>query len=168
MARAIQVVDPSASELVRELETKTRKANLFHRAMAHRPEALRNFGPFYSAIMGPGSVERRIKELVYLTCSYTNQCALCIAAHTAGARKAGVTEEEIQALASTEDGGFSAPERAAIQFARELTRTATAAESRAALLAHFTDEQAVELTLAAAMANFTNRFNNALAIQPEP
>jgi alkylhydroperoxidase family enzyme len=32
---------------------------------------------------------------------------------------------------------------------------------------HFGDEQVVEITLVAAMANFTNRFNNGLGLQPE-
>ena len=59
------------------------------------------------------------------------------------------------------------PERAAIQYARELTQTADADETRDALFEHFNDEQIVEITLVAAMANFTNRFNNGLEIQPE-
>jgi len=61
----------------------------------------------------------------------------------------------------------SAPERAAIQYARELTQTADAEESRETLREHFTDEQIVEITLVAAMANFTNRFNDGLQVQPE-
>ena len=167
MSAAVKLVDPAESEILAALEAKTRKANLFFRVMAHRPEVLRNFGPFYSAIVGPGSVDRRTKELVYLTCSYTNACAFCSASHSASGAKAGITADEMDALQAGRDDGFSAPERAAIQFARDLTRTATAPESRAALSGHYTDEQVVELTLVAAMANFTNRFNNALAIQPE-
>ena len=116
--------------------------------------------------MGPGSVERRIKELVYLTCSYTNQCAFCTAAHTAAGQKAGITEPEMQSLRAGGDESFSAPEQAAIRYARELTRTAAAATTREALGAHFNDEQIVEITLVAAMANWTNRFNNGLGILP--
>jgi alkylhydroperoxidase family enzyme len=71
------------------------------------------------------------------------------------------------ALQAEQDGGFSAPERAAIEYARELTRTADGAQTRAALAAHYNDEQIVELTLIAALANFTNRFNNGLDLAPE-
>jgi hypothetical protein len=46
--------------------------------MANRPETLKNFVPFYSSVVGPGSVERRIKSLVYMACSYANECAFCI------------------------------------------------------------------------------------------
>jgi len=70
-------------------------------------------------------------------------------------------------LQTEKNEGFSGPERAAIQYARELTRTANAANTRDALSEHFDNEQIVELTLVAAMANFTNRFNNGLGLQPE-
>jgi uncharacterized peroxidase-related enzyme len=167
MSAAIKLVEPAGNELLAELEAKTKKANPFFRAMAHRPEVLKNFVPFYSAITGPGSVERRIKELVYLTCSYANECAFCTAAHAATGRKAGITEAELRALQTEQDQEFSERERAAIRYARELTQNAAANEARAALLEHFSDEQAVEITLVAAMANFTNRFNNGLSILPE-
>jgi len=163
----IQGADPAQNELLAGLEAKTKRPNAFFRVMAQRPEVLKGFVPLYGAIMGAGAVERRIKELVYLTCSYANRCAYCTAAHTAGAGKAGITEAELRALESGEDKPFSAAERAAIAYARDLTLVATAAESREALFAHFTHEQIVEITLVAAMANFTNRFNNGLHILPE-
>jgi uncharacterized peroxidase-related enzyme len=160
-------MDPAQNEFLAGLEAKTKQPNLFYRAMANRPEVLKNFVPFYGAIMGPGSVERRVKELVYLTCSYANECAFCTAAHVAGGKKAGITEDELRALQTEQDHSFSEPERAAILYARELTQNASADDSRAAVQEHFSDEQIVELTLVAAMANFTNRFNNGLQIIPE-
>jgi uncharacterized peroxidase-related enzyme len=167
MTTAIKMVEPAQNEFLAGLEAKAKRPNHFFRTMANRPEALKAFVPFYGAIMGPGPVERRIKELVYLTVSYANECPYCLAAHTAGGRKAGITEDEMRAVQTEQDHSFSAPERAAIQYARELTQTADAAETRAALAEHFDDEQIVEITLVAAMANFTNRFNNGLGLQPE-
>ena len=164
---AIRMVDPAENEYLASLEAKSKQRSPFFRAMANRPEVLKNFVPFYGAVMGPGSVERRVKELVYLTCSYANECAFCTAAHTASGRKAGITDDETRALQTEQDQVFSERERAAIVYARELTQTADAAESRDALAAHFSSEQIVELTLVAALANFTNRFNNGLVILPE-
>jgi uncharacterized peroxidase-related enzyme len=161
------MVEPQQNEFLAELESKAKRANHFLRTMANRPEVLKAFVPFYGAVAGPGSVERRIKELVYLTCSLTNQCAYCTAAHTATSKKAGITDEEIRAIQAGDDSGFAAPERAAIGYARELTRQASAPQSREELFAHFNNEQVVEITLVAAMANFTNRFNNGLGLQPE-
>jgi uncharacterized peroxidase-related enzyme len=161
------MADPARNEFLSSLEAKSKRANHFFRAVANRPEALKAFVPLYGAIMGPGPVERRIKELVYLTCSYANECAYCTAAHVASGKKAGITDEETQAIQTGRDHGFSETERAAIGYARELTGTADAGESRGALAYRFNDEQVVEITLVAAMANFTNRFNNGLKLQPE-
>ena len=167
MATAIKMVDPSQDEFLANLESKSNRANHFFRTMANRPEVLKTFVPFYGAVVGPGSVERRIKELVYLTCSYANHCAYCTAAHTASGKKAGLSDDEMQALQKEQDDRFAGAERAAIRYARELTRKADAPASRDELQAHFTEEQVVELTLVAAIANFTNRFNNGLMLQPE-
>src|SRR5579883_3243986 len=162
MPTAIRTVEPAENELLASLEAKAKAPSPFYRALAHRPEVLKSFVPFYSAIMGPGAVERRIKELVYLTCAYANECAFCIAAHTAG-----LSDDEMRALQTEQDHGFSEPERAAIQYARDLTQDAAADDAREKLFEHFNDEQVVEITLVAAMANFTNRFNNGLGIVPE-
>ncbi len=167
MATAVELVDPKDNELLATLEARSKQANLFFRAMAHRPEVLKNFPALYMAIMGPGSVARRIKVLVYLACSYGNRCQYCIASNLPGARRAGISEEEIAALEAENNGIFPADEQAALNYARELTRTANATETRAALAAHFTDEQVVEITLEIALSNFTNRFNNGLQILPE-
>jgi uncharacterized peroxidase-related enzyme len=168
MATAIKLVEPAQDEFLAGLEKRSNRPNHFFRTMANRPEVLKNFVPFYGSIMGPGSVDRHTKELIYLTVSYANKCAYCTAAHVASGRKAGVTEEEMRALEAGQDGGFSAPERAAIEYARELTRTADAAQTREALNGHYNDEQIVEITLVAAIANFTNRLNNGLDLLPEP
>jgi uncharacterized peroxidase-related enzyme len=167
MPTAVKLLDPCEDEFLASLEARSKRPSHFFRAMAHSPEALKSFVPFYAVVVGPGSVERRIKELVYLACSFSNECRYCAAAHTASGRKAGITDDELRALQTEQDHVFPAPERAAIAYARELTQTADAAETRAALLEHFGDDQIVEITLVAAMANFTNRFNNGLGVEPE-
>jgi 8-oxo-dGTP diphosphatase len=167
MATPIKMADPAGNEFLASLEAKGGRPNHFFRTMANRPEVLQTFVPLYGAIMGRGSVDRRVKELVYLACSYANKCAYCTAAHVASGKRAGIAAEEMQAIQAEQDQGFSAPERAVIRYARELTRTAHAAATRDALFEHFNHEQIVEITLVAAMANFTNRFNNGLMLQPE-
>ena len=42
--------------------------------MAHRPDVLEKFLPFYSAVMEGGTVEARYKELAYLKTALTNGC----------------------------------------------------------------------------------------------
>lgn len=42
--------------------------------MAHRPDVLAKFLPFYSAVLEGGTLEPRYKELAYLKTSLTNGC----------------------------------------------------------------------------------------------
>ena len=115
---AIKMVEPAENEFLASLEAKAKRANHFFRTMANRPEVLKNFVPLYGAIMGPGSVDRRLKELAYLASSYANECAYCTAAHVASGKKAGITPEEMQAIQTEQDHGFNEQERAVIQYAR--------------------------------------------------
>ena len=164
---SIKMVEPAENEFLASLEAKSKKPNDFFRAMANRPEVLKAFIPLYSAIAGQGSVDRRVKSLVYLTCSYANECAFCTWSHVASGKKAGISDDEMRALQTEQDHVFPEAERAAILYARELTQAAAADDSRDALLEHYSSEQVVEITLVAAMANFTNRFNNGLGIMPD-
>jgi AhpD family alkylhydroperoxidase len=167
MATAVKLVDPSENEFLANLEARARQANPFFRAMAHRPEVLKNFPPLYSAVVGPGAVPRRVKVLVYLACSYANTCPFCVASNLPSARKAGITEDEIHAVETENNEAFPPAERTAIAYARELTRTAHANSTTEELRAHYNDEQIVEITLVIGISNLTNRFNNGLGILPE-
>ncbi len=46
----------------------------FFGMMAHRPNVLKNFLPFYAAVLNEGTVEARYKELAYLKTSLINGC----------------------------------------------------------------------------------------------
>ena len=43
-------------------------------------------------VMRDGALDALTKEMIYVAVSVTNGCNYCIASHTAGARKAGMTE----------------------------------------------------------------------------
>ena len=65
---------------------------------------------------------------------------------------------------------FDEKERAVLLYAERLTRAAGAGLRDAAvgeLKQHFSEDQIVELALVICMANFTNRFNNGLRIEPD-
>jgi alkylhydroperoxidase family enzyme len=46
----------------------------FFAMMAHRPDVLAKFVPFYTAVMEGGTVEQRYKEFAYLKASLLNGC----------------------------------------------------------------------------------------------
>ena len=66
--------------------------NNFWKALARDPASLRRTWESVKQVMGPGALDPLTKELLYVAISATNQCAYCIASHTAGARKAGMTD----------------------------------------------------------------------------
>jgi len=66
--------------------------NNFWKALAHDPPTLQRTWQSIKQIMAPGALDPLTKELVYLAVSASNQCGYCIASHTAGARKAGMTD----------------------------------------------------------------------------
>ena len=50
-------------------------------AMCLRPEILRGFGGFGHSVYPGGLLERRVKELVIITASKTNDCQFCTYSH---------------------------------------------------------------------------------------
>ena len=77
---------------------KTDWINNFWKALAHDPVTLRRTWESIKQIMSAGTLDRLTKELIYVAVSVTNQCNYCIASHTAGARKAGMTDAMLAEL----------------------------------------------------------------------
>jgi AhpD family alkylhydroperoxidase len=72
--------------------------NNFWKALAHDPATLRRTWLSIKEIMAPGALDALTKEMLYLAVSASNQCGYCIASHTAGARKAGMTDAMLAEL----------------------------------------------------------------------
>jgi AhpD family alkylhydroperoxidase len=72
--------------------------NNFWKALAADPRTLRRTWASLKEVMGPGALETLTKELIYVAVSVTNGCEYCIASHSAAARRAGATEEQLAEL----------------------------------------------------------------------
>ncbi len=160
-----------AAESVRPIyegiEQKAGRVTNMLKVMAHKPNVLGPFLDFYKQVWAKGALDPKVKELVYLRTSLMNGCAYCSRAHTATAKRRGVTDEQVQAL--KEPGGssrdiFTEEERAALQYAEQLTAWPAAIQPADldALGKFFNTEQIEELVLAVATANLTNRFNEGM------
>lgn len=159
---AVKGIEPAQNAVLAEVEKKSGPNN-FYRVMAHRPEAMQSFMGLYRNVMGPGVLDRRLKEIVYLAVSCVNECDYCTVHHLKGARAAGVSESEIYEIQAENNQHFTPKEQAALHYARELTRTAEVEEkTRYTVQELFSADQMVELTMVVCLANFTNRFNNSL------
>jgi AhpD family alkylhydroperoxidase len=72
---------------------KTEYINNFWKALASHPPTLRRTWDSIKQVMAPGALDPLTKELIYLAVSMTNQCAYCVASHSASARNKGMNDE---------------------------------------------------------------------------
>jgi uncharacterized peroxidase-related enzyme len=169
MAR-ISLIEPAqASPEVKEIydsKLKGKPGNI-QKALAHRPAMLGNFLGFYPSV--GRSLDRKVYEAVYLRVSLINGCQYCTQHHIQGAKRAGLTPEQMRALNEGSYSGFAAPEQAALRYAEKLTRTPDGASDAdfADLKEHFSDEQIVDLHMLIGLANLTNRVTGPLALEVE-
>ena len=74
---------------------RTRKIdwiNNFWKALANHPPTLRRTWESLKEVMAPGALDPLTKEMLYLAVSAAHNCEYCTYSHTAGARRAGMTE----------------------------------------------------------------------------
>ena len=73
----------------------------FWKALASDPVTLKRTWDSVKQVMEPGALDALTKEMIYIAVSVTNNCGYCINSHTAGARKAGMSDAmfgELQAV----------------------------------------------------------------------
>ena len=77
---------------------KTEFVNNFWRALAHDPITLKRTWESIKQVMGPGVLDAKTKEMLYVAVSIAHGCNYCIHSHTAAARAKGMTEAEYAEL----------------------------------------------------------------------
>jgi AhpD family alkylhydroperoxidase len=77
---------------------KTDWVNNFWKVLAHDPASLRRIWANIKEVMGPGTIDPLVKEMLYVAVSATNVCHYCIASHGAAARNKGMTEAQYSEL----------------------------------------------------------------------
>src|SRR6202049_2114887 len=94
MARIALVEIESATPEVKEIYEKALRAKPGNaqKALAHRPEMLKNFLPFYASV--GKSLDRKLYEVVYLRISLINGCRYCTQHHVASAKRVGLTPDD--------------------------------------------------------------------------
>ena len=169
MARISLIESDQASPEVKEIYEKTLrgKPGNAQRALAHRPEMLKNFLSFYASV--GRSLDRKLYELIYIRVSMINGCRYCLQHHLASSKRVGLTTNDWNALKQADYSRFTEKERAVLTYAEKLTRTPhdiTAADV-AGLKKHFSDAEVVDLHLLVGLANLTNRFTDPLGLEVE-
>ena len=72
--------------------------NNFWKALANDPKELKRVWQNVKQVMGPGTLDPLLKEMIYIAVSVTNGCEYCTYSHTAAARKKGMSEVQFLEL----------------------------------------------------------------------
>ncbi|MGL1834296.1 carboxymuconolactone decarboxylase family protein [Rhodocyclaceae bacterium SMB388] len=103
------------TDVVRDVYDDIRKTlglpfvpNLF-KVMAHNPAYLQASWQRVKAIMGPGLLDRKTKEMIAVAVSAANGCDYCVSGHTAALRALGCSDAELVELMAVVDlfSGFN-------------------------------------------------------------
>ncbi|WP_110947684.1 carboxymuconolactone decarboxylase family protein [Pseudomonas bohemica] len=133
------------------------------------PEAYKAMAGLETALARSG-LDNALLELIRLRASQLNGCAYCINMHANDARKAGETEARLQTLSVWEETEFfSDKEKVVLAWVESLTLLPVHRAPQhqyEALLAHYSETDVVNLTLAIATINAWNRFGVGFAMIP--
>ena len=166
----ISLIEPAqASVEVKEVydgKLKGKPGNI-QKALAHRPAMLSNFLGFYASV--GRSLDRKLYEAVYLRVSLINGCHYCTQHHIQGAKRGGLTLEQMKSLKEENYWGFGAAEQVALRYAEKFTRTPDGASDAdfTEMKKHYSDQQIVDLHMLIGLANLTNRVTGPLALEVE-
>ena len=169
MARIALVEAENATPEVKEIYEKTLrgKPGNAQKALAHRPDMLKNFLPFYASV--GRTLDRKLYEMIYLRVSFINGCHYCQQHHLASSKRVGLTPEDWNVLREGNYTRFTEKEQTALTYAEKLTRTPHKIEDAdfEKLKKHFSDAEIVDLHLLVGLANLTNRFTDPLGLEVE-
>jgi uncharacterized peroxidase-related enzyme len=169
MARVALVEPEQASPEVKEIYEKVLrgKPGNVQKALAQRPDLLKNFLPFYASV--GRSLERKLYELVYIRVSMINGCNYCLQHHLASGKRAGIVPADWAALKAVDFSLYTAKEQAALNYAEKLTRTPHDVNDQdfVPLKAQFNDAEIVDLHMLIGLVNLTNRLTDPLGLAVE-
>jgi AhpD family alkylhydroperoxidase len=148
-------------DALKALEAKLGKVLNIHGAMAHSPAVLQTYVAIQSVLQDTGTFDGRTREAIALAVANVDECSYCQAAHTAGGKAAGLSEQETIDIrrGQVEDPKLSA----LLALVREQAGNVGDIQDstwQAALDAGWTDAELTETSAHVALNLFTNYFNH--------
>ena len=153
--------EQSRDEL-KQLEATFGKVLNIHGAMAHSPVVLQSYVALQQVIGDYGTFDGATREAIALAVANVDECSYCQAAHTAGAKAAGLTEDQTVQIRRGEID-FDPKLAALITLVRESTGNLGAVQDatwQAALDAGWSDVELTEVSIHITLNLFTNYFNH--------
>jgi len=156
--------DPSFDES-RGLWERGRPPVEMIQAMCLRPEILRGFAGFGNCVYPGGLLERRIKELVIIAASKSNECQFCTYSHCDLVDIENIVKDPLVVIEHLE--ALAPRERFAVEYTRAAMADSNAIPESLSqrLHEHFSDPELVELTFLIGFINMLNLFNNCLEVR---
>lgn len=154
-----------AKEILEAIKEKYGKVLNIFGTMAHQPDVLKGIATVNDGV--EQDLPPKLRELAYYHASQVNGCAYCSHYHRQGAKSAGVSDAQLDAVAMhATSEHFDETEKAVLSYAESLTKTAAVSDAQvSAVKEHLNDTQLVTLAATVALANFTNRFNHGLDVE---
>jgi alkylhydroperoxidase family enzyme len=142
--------------------------NIF-RALSHSPEALRRFMKFGTYFLAEGKLDPKLREIAILRAGYVCRASYEVSQHIAFGRRAGLSDEQIRAIQTTDASMFDEREGCVLAFADELSRESRVSDATwERVAAFFNEEELVELTMVTSAYNMVSRMLNALEVDLDP
>ena len=170
MALVSYVPTSEAAENIRphfeKVESRGHKVPNFLRVLAHSPELLEGFIALNGAL-GRTKLDPKLRELAYIRASEANSCGYCLQHHKKAGRKAGLDERQVNETESYSGSEiYDDLQQDVLQYAEEVTRNVIVTDELAGRLKQkLTERGLVELAVAVALANFTNRISETLRLE---
>jgi alkylhydroperoxidase family enzyme len=140
-----------------------------YRALANHPAIVAAWTEFANTLRHGSRTPRALRELVILRGAQVSASEYEWAQHLKMARRAGVREAQIAALADWRGSGeFDAKEKAALQLAESVTSGRVGDEAYREALRHFDHHDYVELAVTAGFYAMVARVLDAMAVELEP
>jgi alkylhydroperoxidase family enzyme len=156
-------------ELLKRLEALWGRPPNLYRLLANQPALVAAWTEFFHAVRHESRTPRVLREIMILRAAQLVRSEYEWAQHLAMARKAGVREAQIAALADWRASAeFDARERAALAITEAVTAGRMSDAVRAEAGRHFSDAEYVELCLTAAAYAMVSRMIDALGVELEP
>ena len=156
--------------LVQKIEAERGEVLHLYRMLMHSVPVATGWLGYLTAIRQQCKLSAALRELVIMRVAHINGAPYEADQHKPFALKAGVTPEQLDALANWQDQPevYDAVQRDVLAYTDAMTREVHVSDAVAsAVRAHFDHEQLVELTATIAAYNMVSRFLEAMQIHSD-
>jgi AhpD family alkylhydroperoxidase len=162
--------DPEVAALRKQIIAERGKLANLYRMLLNSPPVAQGWLDFLTAIRQKCILSAQVRELSILRIAVINKADYEFVAHVPFALTAGMSQQQIDAVANWEASNlFSEADRAVLAYTDAMTRDVHVPDAVfAPIKQHFNPREVTELTATIAAYNLVSRFLEALEIDPEP